>query len=144
LYHSGPRSRRIVPLFLRRLARAGIPLIQDTIVADRGSEGRFAATGTAAGRWIELDQLFSHKPTTPQTKLAADLGVGLTARGYIKVNSDQLTDVPGVFAAGDATRLHAHQISTAVHEGGQAASAANYYLYPAELTSESLAKEQRA
>jgi thioredoxin reductase (NADPH) len=38
-----------------------------------------------------------------------------------------------VFAAGDVTRLHSHQVTTAVHEGGQAASAANYYLYPEEL-----------
>jgi len=41
--------------------------------------------------------------------------------------------VPGVYAAGDVTSLHSHQVTAAVHEGAQAASAANYFLYPPEL-----------
>jgi len=57
----------------------------------------------------------------------------LSAQGYILTDTEQKTNVPGVFAAGDVTRLHSHQVSTAVHEGGQAASAANDYLYPREL-----------
>jgi len=52
------------------------------------------------------------------------------------VDSEQITSIPGVYAAGDVTRLHSHQLTTAVHEGGQAASAANYFLYPAELKDE--------
>lgn len=39
----------------------------------------------------------------------------------------------GVHAAGDVTSLHSHQVSAAVHEGAQAASAADYFLYPPEL-----------
>ena len=46
------------------------------------------------------------------------------------------TSVEGVFAACDITQLHSHQISAAVHEGAQAASAANYYLYPPEMKAE--------
>jgi len=34
-----------------------------------------------------------------------------------------------VYAAGDATSLHDHQLSAAVHEGNQAAFGANYHLY---------------
>ncbi len=60
----------------------------------------------------------------------------LSDKGYINVDTEQKTNVPGVFAAGDVTRLHSHQVTTAVHEGGQAASAANYYLYPPELKDE--------
>jgi thioredoxin reductase (NADPH) len=37
--------------------------------------------------------------------------------------------LPCAFAAGDATNLHDHQISAAVHEGNQAACGANYHLY---------------
>jgi thioredoxin reductase (NADPH) len=133
---TGSERCAITPTCLKRLARAGIPLIQDSIAEVRGRDGQFEALRTAGGRWIELDQLFSHRPATPQTGLAADLGVELSGRGYILVDTEQKTNIAGVFAAGDATRLHAHQISTAVHEGGQAASAANYYLYPPEMTSE--------
>lgn len=57
----------------------------------------------------------------------------LDKNGYICVDSEQKTNVPGVYAAGDVDGLHSHQITTAVHEGGQAASAANYYLYPPAL-----------
>ncbi|MDQ4090991.1 MAG: FAD-dependent oxidoreductase [Actinomycetota bacterium] len=53
--------------------------------------------------------------------------------GYIDTDIEQRTNVPGVYAAGDVTRIHGHQITTAVHEGATAASAANYYLYPPEL-----------
>jgi len=73
---------------------------------------------------------------TPQTRLAEDLGVRLSKNGYIAVDTEQKTSVPGIYAAGDVTRLHSHQVSTAVHEGGQAASAANYVLYPPEQKDE--------
>ena len=36
---------------------------------------------------------------------------------------------PGLYAAGDVTSPHDHQVSAAVHEGNQAACAANYFLY---------------
>jgi thioredoxin reductase (NADPH) len=54
-------------------------------------------------------------------------------RGYIIIDTDQQTNVPGVLAAGDITYLHQHQVTAAVHEGAQAGSAANYFLYPPEL-----------
>jgi thioredoxin reductase (NADPH) len=41
--------------------------------------------------------------------------------------------VPGAYAAGDLTTLHSHQVAAAVHEGAQAACAANYFLQPPEL-----------
>lgn len=123
----------ISPTFQARLERAGIPLIRDKLARVVGTNGQFEALSTQAGQWIELDQLFSVQGSTPQSELAAMLDVKLNTAGYIVVDSEQKTNVPGVYAAGDVTRLHSHQISTAVHEGGQAASAANYYLYPPEL-----------
>ena len=136
----------ITPTFRARLRRAEIPLIIDTIAEARGANDQFAAICTGGGQWLELDQLFSYRPASPKTQLAADLGVALSSQGYIQVDTEQKANLPGVFAAGDATRLHAHQITTAVHEGGQAASAANYYLYPRELTTEGVpeATEVRA
>ena len=122
--------------FQERLRRAGIPLIHDKIAEVLGQDGEFEAICTRGGRRIELDQLFSQQGATPQTKLAEDLGVRLADNGYIVVDTEQKTSVPGVYAAGDVTRLHSHQVATAVHEGGQAASAANYFLYPPDLKDE--------
>lgn len=126
----------ISPKFQERLRRAGIPLIHDKIAEVLGRDGEFEAICTRGGRRIELDQLFSQQGATPQTKLAEDLGVRLADNGYVVVDTEQKTSVPGVYAAGDVTRLHSHQVATAVHEGGQAASAANYFLYPPDLKDE--------
>jgi thioredoxin reductase (NADPH) len=48
---------------------------------------------------------------------------------YIVADVEQVTNIAGVYAAGDCTKLYNHQVSSAVHEGGMAAAAANYYLY---------------
>lgn len=121
--------------FQRRLERAGIPLIHDKIDTVTGHDGYFEHILTKEGRVIELDQLFAVQGQTPQSDLARQLGVELSDTGYINVDTEQKTNVSNVFAAGDVTRLHSHQISTAVHEGTQAAAAANYCLYPPELRS---------
>jgi thioredoxin reductase (NADPH) len=126
-------ENNITSAFEERLRQANIPFIHDKIETVSGHDGQFEAIQTQGGQRLELDQLFCQQGATPQSELAADLGVGLSETGYILVDTEQKTTIPGVYAAGDVTRLHSHQVSTAVHEGGQAASAANYYLYPPEL-----------
>ena len=119
--------------FEQRLDNAHIPLIHDKIETVIGHAGQFERIETKGGLIIPLDQLFNQQGATPETTLAEDLGVKLNSAGYMVIDTEQKTNVPGVFAAGDATRLHSHLVSTAVHEGATAASAANYYLYPPEL-----------
>ena len=124
---------RIDPAYRERLQRYAIPLIHDTLVQASGTDGSFEAIWTAAGRRIALDYLFTQHGATPQTTLAEAVGVLLSRDGYVCVDSEQKTNVAGVYAAGDVTRLHAHQVATAVHEGATAAFAANYDLYPPDL-----------
>ncbi|MBC8162802.1 MAG: NAD(P)/FAD-dependent oxidoreductase [Roseiflexaceae bacterium] len=119
--------------FLRRLERHDIRVIVDKIATVIGEDGYLSAILTKGGERIEVDKLFSFQGSTPQSDLARQLDVLCNAQGYIIVDSEQKTSLPGIYAAGDVTRLHSHQISTAVHEGGQAASAANYFLYPPDL-----------
>jgi hypothetical protein len=92
-------------------------VIHDKIASVVGREGQLEALCTKGGRLIELDQLFSQQGATPQTSLAEQLGVRLSDNDYIAVDTEQKTSVPGVYAAGDVTRLHSHQVTTAVHEG---------------------------
>ncbi|MBC7814079.1 MAG: NAD(P)/FAD-dependent oxidoreductase [Burkholderiales bacterium] len=129
-------DNEISETFQQRLRNANIPLIMDKIDTVEGKNGYFKAITTQGGQRIELDQLFSFQGATPQTKLALDVGIEVNESGYIQTDVEQKTNVAGVYAAGDVTRLFSHQITTAVHEGGQAASAANYYLYPLELKDE--------
>lgn len=93
------------------------------------SRGELSSVKLDNGRVMELDMLFVAQRIEPNTQLANELGAYLDVHGYIVTDAEQLTNVAGVYAAGDVTRLHSHQISSAVHEGGMAASAANYYLY---------------
>jgi thioredoxin reductase (NADPH) len=126
-------SDEISTKFRKRLDNANIPVIDDHIHEVEGADGMMTAVLTRGGLRIELDSLFSIQGATPETTLAQELGVRLAPSGWIDVDTEQKTSVPGVYAAGDVTALHSHQVSAAVHEGAQAASAANYFLYPPEL-----------
>ena len=123
----------ISPKYARRLDAAGIPVIHDHIAEAEGREGMFTAILTRGGRRLSLEAMFSIQGATPETALARQLGVKLADTGYIMVDTEQKTSIPGVYAAGDVTAIHSHQVSTAVHEGAQAAAAANYFLHPAAL-----------
>jgi len=81
------------------------------------------------GTKLELDMLFVAQRIQPNNKLAKQLNIRLDEHGFVIVDTEQVTNVEGVFAAGDLTKLNNHQVSSAVHEGGMAAAAANYYLY---------------
>jgi thioredoxin reductase (NADPH) len=49
--------------------------------------------------------------------------------GYIIMDEEGYTSIPGVFAAGDLTRMYTQQVASAVHAGAEAAQTMNYYLY---------------
>ena len=119
-----------------RLGDRRIPVIVDEIKDAEGADGRLAAVHTVGERVLPLEALFVVHAPEPRTALATMVGAQLAENGYIVVDVNQKTTVAGVFAAGDVTRLHSHQVSAAVHEGGQAASAANSFLYPPELRAE--------
>jgi thioredoxin reductase (NADPH) len=129
-------TNAISPTFSRRLAAAGIPVLHDRLAGAAGASGMLEHIVTVGGLRLELEALFSIQGATPETRLAVGLGVPIDSAGYVLVDSEQKTEVPGVYAAGDIAAVHSHQVATAVHEGAQAASAANYYLYPAELKAE--------
>jgi thioredoxin reductase (NADPH) len=119
--------------FRRRLAGAGVPMIEDRIESVGCADGgRIEAVRTAGGVHLPTEAVFSIQGASPRTRLATPLGVKLAPTGWIAVDTEQKTNVPGVYAAGDVTSIHSHQVTTAVHEGAQAASAANYHLYPPE------------
>ena len=83
----------------------------------------------ADGTIIPVEHVYSIQRSVAMTELAVQLGVALDGAGQIAVDSSQETSVRGVFAAGDVTSPHNHQISAAVHEGNEAACSINYRLY---------------
>jgi thioredoxin reductase (NADPH) len=116
---------------LKDLAAAGIEAFPYRVTDYANADGCLTALTLEdpARTRLPLDLIFVVCPHLPNSAVARALGLPLDEGGYICADSEQKTDIPGVFAAGDVTRLHNHQISSAVHEGGMAAAAANYYLY---------------
>ncbi len=73
---------------------------------------------------LDLGGVFIEIGSEPGVELTRQLGVSTDDQGYIIVNSDQSTNVPGIWAAGDATTgsNKLRQIVTAAAEGAVAAA----------------------
>jgi thioredoxin reductase (NADPH) len=116
---------------LARLAARGIAAHPNAVATYENADGQIQAVvlDDAGHTRIPVEQVYTIRHTRAANGLAQQLGLELNAIGQIVVTSEQHTNVPGVYAAGDATNLHDHQVSAAVHEGNQASCGANYYLY---------------
>ena len=106
-----------------------IPICYGRILKAHGKAGQLQALDLQGGERLELDCLFSQLGQVPNSQLAARLGVHLTDTGCMKVDAEMITNIPGVFAAGDVTNQPAQQVASAAHQGALAGTSANYYLY---------------
>jgi thioredoxin reductase (NADPH) len=116
---------------LADLAAAGIAAHPCGVADYENHDGQITAVvlDDASRTRLPVEQVYTVRRTRATNDLARQLGLELNPIGQIVVTSEQHTNVPGVYAAGDATSLHDHQLSAAVHEGNQAACGANYHLY---------------
>lgn len=64
----------------------------------------------------------------PQTELVAKL-LQLDETGYIPAGENCVTELPGVFAAGDIRTKQLRQVVTAVADGANAVASVQEYLY---------------
>jgi len=76
---------------------------------------------------LNVTGIFVEIGLKPNTDLVRGL-VDLNESGEVKVNCRCETDVPGIFAAGDATDVHEKQIVVAAGEGAKAALSAHEFL----------------
>jgi thioredoxin reductase (NADPH) len=106
-----------------------IPICHGRIEKALGKGKQLQALEIQGGLRLELDCLFSLLGQVPNSQLAARLGVHLEESGCIRVDTEMLTNIPGVFAAGDVTNQPAQQVASAAHQGAMAGTSANYYLY---------------
>jgi thioredoxin reductase (NADPH) len=119
---------------LADLQASGIPAHPCAVAEYQNRDGQMQALvlDDPARTRIPVEHVYTIRPTVAANDLARQLGVALNGIGQIIVDTDQHTSVPGVLAAGDVTSPHDHQLATAVHEGNQAACAANFRLYRPE------------
>lgn len=77
--------------------------------------------------WQDFAAVFIFIGTIPNTHFMPK-NMALDERGYILVQGDLSTSVPGIFAAGDVIQKQLRQVSTAVGDGAIAAMSAVKYI----------------
>jgi len=105
----------------RRLAEAGVDVVETNINAVRIEQNRIAAFDFEDGEMRRFDVIYSALGTTPQSLLAEEIGAETDEAGSLFVNSHQMTTVEGLYAAGDLVR-GLNQMTVAEAEGAVAAT----------------------
>ena len=113
-------------------SKDNVEIIYNTVVTELISDGELNAimiknTETGQEKKLDLDGMFVAIGLVPDTDVAKDLTT-LDERGYIVSGEDTLTNVEGVFAAGDCRTKGVRQIATAIADGASAALGACKYI----------------
>jgi thioredoxin reductase len=114
-----------------RLGELHIPVVKERIIRLEGTGGQLKRIIFENGKTIERTGLFFNTEIRPKTKLAESLGCRINARGEVEVDSGGLTNIPGVYVAGDASP-DLKLVITAAAEGAKAAYALNKELLKEE------------
>lgn len=85
------------------LGDRGVTLVEDDGVELFGTRGRLEGVRLAGGSTVPCQLAFFSIGHRPNNELATQLGCAVTDDGCVVVDSDGLTTVPGVYAAGDLT-----------------------------------------
>jgi thioredoxin reductase len=118
---------RLAPKDARRLAAHRIALREQPIARLEGPAGRLERIVFADGSGIDRRVMFFSAGQRQASDLAAQLGCAFTGKGAVATGKYEVTGVPGLFVAGDASRLVQLAIVAAA-EGAQAAFAINTQL----------------
>ncbi len=95
-----------------------IEVLFNTEVTELLGENKLSGVKFQTGKELSLDGLFIEIGAVPNTSLLSNLDVSLDEFGFIKVDRDQKTNVPGLFAAGDITNAsELKQVLTAEAQG---------------------------
>lgn len=113
-------------------ARPKIEFLWDTVVESIGGDGQVRELGlrnvkTGTESKLEVSGIFVAVGLRPNTGYLEGV-VALSQEGFILVNDQMETGVPGIFAAGDIRAGSARQVSSAVGDGATAAISAERYL----------------
>jgi thioredoxin reductase len=87
----------------KRLTDAGVEIITDEALELCGTRGNLSAVRLRSGIELHCEMAFFAIAHHPVTQFARDLGCVTTDEGYVDVDNEACTCVPGVYAAGDVT-----------------------------------------
>jgi thioredoxin reductase (NADPH) len=125
--HRRDRFRGAKVLQDRALGRSNIEVVWNAVVQEVLGESRVQGievvdVHSRASRRLVIDGLFVYVGETPNTGFLAGV-VRLDERGYVVTDEYMATSRPLILAAGDCRAKSLRQVSTAVGDGAQAASA---------------------
>lgn len=106
-----------------------IPVIEACLVNVEGVNGMMSKVDLDNGEALPVDLIFSNQGSNPNSSLAFKLQLEHSKTGFIIVDHTQKASMKGVYAAGDVSTGHSHQVVAAACEGSAAAEAINYELY---------------
>lgn len=130
LFYRGDRSKlKAAPIYIEQAEKMpNVEIVCCTNLKEIKGEGKVASIVLdqpfEGKNEVAVDGVFIEVGSAPNVALIKDLAIELDERGFIQVNSDQSTNVPGFFAAGDITTGSNgfRQIITACAEGAVAVS----------------------
>ena len=128
---NGPSE--LSPEQIERLTRHNIAMKEERIVRLEGSEGNLERIVFADGESLARKAMFFSTGNTQSSNLPEKLGCKFTDQGCVDTGEYETTDVPGLYVAGDASRL-VQFVIVAASEGAQAAVAINKELMKEDLT----------
>ena len=126
---SGRQRSKLTADHAEVLARRGVAVHRGLVREYRHADGQIERLGLE-DRDLTCDMVFVSAAKRPRVSLAKRLGAAVDDLGYLAIDDDGRTTVAGIFAAGDVTAGHAHQVSAAVDGGAIAATAVNWDLLP--------------
>jgi len=130
LVTDGPAE--LSPDEINRLDQHGIKVYDTPIRRLIGSQGMLEEIEFTNGETLRCDAMFFSTGNDQHCKLAESLGCKFTDDGAVDTGDYEMTNVPGVYVAGDASRLVQLAIVAAA-EGAKAAFAINQELLKQDL-----------
>ena len=115
-----------------RLARHSIEVREERIARLEGADGMLERIVFTNGETLARRALFFSTGQRQRSNLSEKLGCEFTDKGAVETGEYETTNVPGLFVAGDASRLMQLAIVAAA-EGAQAAFAINTALLKEDL-----------
>lgn len=109
-----------------------IDIIRNSVVTEIHGENSLTGVTlknlkTGEERLLELDGLFIFVGYEPVKDFYPE-GLATDAGGFITTDTEMLTNLPGIFAAGDCRAKQCRQVTTAVGDGANAANSVFHYL----------------
>ena len=115
-----------------RLGEAGVEVREDRVVRLDGHDGLLERVVFAESEPLPRRALFFCSGQHQRSRLAAQLGARFNAKGTVDTGSCEVTNVPGLYVAGDASK-DAQFVIVAAAEGTEAGMAINSALLEEDL-----------